>query len=238
MHKWRTLLYLYSRSLAISEKSFHRENLFLYGEENFSFSFAIFPSFFIQSRDFSIGLFLFSIILMFTIICFHRLLFTARFFLISIGQFAFDFNLLSFLSRLATIKFLVTIIFFSCAARDLLQIEHALERFIDKSLRKTYMKNGDGHWEVRSTSDIEAESITDAMEQFKILRASIRDADCRGLFFNFKRDLRHFCELLFSIFDCTIISLHFFYFLLSLKLFSSNESKAFDFAPTNWKSAN
>lgn len=80
------------------------------------------------------------------------------------------------------------------AARDLLQIEHALERSFDGEA-KTYMKDCDGHREVRSASDVESECVADTVEQFEVFRTAIGDGNGRRLFFDFKRDLRHFYEL-------------------------------------------
>lgn len=69
------------------------------------------------------------------------------------------------------------------------------------------MKNCNGDWKISAASDVKAESVADAMEQLQIIRISIRDGNRRSLFFNLKRDLRHFRDskrLLHNIFSLSL----------------------------------
>lgn len=57
------------------------------------------------------------------------------------------------------------------------------------------MKNCYGDGKVGSARDIEAQSVADPVEELQIIGISICDGNCRSLFFDFKRDLRHFRDL-------------------------------------------
>lgn len=57
-----------------------------------------------------------------------------------------------------------------------MQIEHALETDVRRE-EATYMKDGDGHREVVSTSNIEAQRVADPVEQLEVLGAPIDDGD-------------------------------------------------------------
>jgi hypothetical protein len=74
------------------------------------------------------------------------------------------------------------------------------------------MKDCNGHREVGTACDVESQSVANAMKQLEILGTSIGNGNHRSLFFDFKRDLRHyffFSSLLhniyiFSLFLCTL----------------------------------
>lgn len=91
------------------------------------------------------------------------------------------------------------------------------------------MKNCNGDCKVGSASDIKPKSVSDSMEQLQIIRISIRFRNDRSLFFDLKRDLRHFRDLF--QFKMSVAQFYFFHFLLisALQFLFHSHVK-----PANW----